>query len=344
MKKIAIVTGSSGQDGSYLCDFLLKKKYKVIAADRRSSRSNNWRHKFLNINEKLIYEDFDLTDNESIVRLIKKYKPSELYNLAAQSFVGTSFQTPISTSDITGIGVLRVLEAIREYSKKTKFYQASSSEMYGKTMNNSQNEKTIFYPRSPYAVAKVYGHYITQNYREAYNIFACSGILFNHESPLRGEEFVTRKITKQLSEIYKNKRKIMYLGNIDAKRDWGYAKEFVVGMWKMLQNKTPDDYVLATGKVFSVKQFIELTCKELKIKIVWKKSKKNSLVAVNKLNNRVIIKCNSHTDLRPSEVNYLKGDYSKAKRILKWSPKIDLKKLVKIMVQEDLKRIEDKVL
>lgn len=339
MKKIAIITGASGQDGSYLCEFLLKKKYRVIAADRRSSRSNNWRHKFLNIDDKLTYQDFDLTDNESIVRLIKKYRPHEFYNLAAQSFVSSSFHTPVSTSETTAIGVLKILEAIREYSGKTKFYQASSSEMYGKNYNRTQNEKTNFYPMSPYAVAKVYGHYITQNYREAYNLFACSGILFNHESPLRGEEFVTRKITKQLCEIYKNKRRIMYLGNIQAKRDWGYAKDYVVGMWKMLQNKTPNDYVLATNKTYSVKQFIEFVCHELKIEIVWKKNK-GSFIAFNKLNNKIIIKSNYKADLRPSEVNYLRGDYSKAKKTLKWKPNTNIKKLVKLMVREDLKRLE----
>ena len=236
-KKIALITGASGQDGSYLSEFLLKKNYKVVAGDRRSSRNDNWRHNFLNITNKVTYEDFDLTDIDSIYRLLSKYKFDEIYNLAAQSFVKTSFTTPISTSEVTALGTLRILEMIRCLLPNCKFYQASSSEMYGKTTSKSQNENTSFNPRSPYAISKVFAHYATKNYRESHNIFACSGILFNHESPLRGEEFVTRKIVKNLCEIKIKKRKYLELGNLYAKRDWGYAKDYVEAMWKMLQKK-----------------------------------------------------------------------------------------------------------
>ena len=235
-KKIALITGASGQDGSYLCDFLLKKNYKVIAGDRRSSRNDNWRHNFLNITNKVIYEDFDLTDIDSIYRLLKKYKFNEIYNLAAQSFVKTSFTTPISTSEVTALGTLRILEMIRCLLPKCKFYQASSSEMYGKTKSRSQNENTNFYPRSPYAISKVFAHYATKNYRSLI-IFLLLWHSFNHESPLRGEEFVTRKIVKNLCEIKNGKRKYLELGNLYAKRDWGYAKDYVEAMWKMLQKK-----------------------------------------------------------------------------------------------------------
>ena len=251
-KKIALITGASGQDGSYLIEFLLKKNYKVVAGDRRSSRNDNWRHNFLNISNKVIYEDFDLTDIDSIYRLLKKYKFNEIYNLAAQSFVKTSFTTPISTSEVTGLGTLRILEMIRCLLPNCKFYQASSSEMYGNTTTQSQNENTSFNPRSPYAISKVFAHYATKNYRESHNIYACSGILFNHESPLRGEEFVTRKIVKNLCEIKIKKRKYLELGNLYAKRDWGYAKDYVEAMWKMMQKRKADDYVIATNKTFSI--------------------------------------------------------------------------------------------
>ena len=337
-KKIAIITGASGQDGSYLSSFLLKKGYKVIAADRRNSRNDNWRHKYLKIENHLTYEDFDLSERESIYRLFKKYKPNEFYNLGGQSFVVSAFKAPLYTTDVTAVAVLRILEIIREYSPKTKFYQASSSEMFGKTSMNFQNEKTPFYPRSPYAVSKVFGHYITKNYREAYGLFACSGILFNHESPLRGEEFVTRKITKQLCEVIKKKRKIVHLGNIEAKRDWGYAKEYVEAMWKMLQQKKADDYVIATGKTYSIKNFIDESCKVLNLKVRWL-SKKGNKYLISIKDKKTILIANSSNNLRPAEVSYLRGDFAKAKKILKWKPKIQFKTLVKIMIQEDLERI-----
>lgn len=330
-KKIAVVTGSSGQDGSYLCELLLKKGYKVIGADRRSSRSNNWRHEHLNIQGKIIQEDFDLGEFNSILKLFKKYKIDEFYNLAAQSFVYSSFFTPLSTSDVTGLGVLRILDCIKNISPKTRFYQASSSEMYGKTQQKkSQNEKTVFNPRSPYAVAKLFGHHITKNYRESYNLFLCSGILFNHESPLRGEEFVTKKIVKQLCEIKKGKRKKIELGNIYAKRDWGYAKDYVEAMWLMLQQKKPRDYVIATNKTYSVKDFINIVLKILDFKYKWSGKGVNEHV-IDLTTNKKIITINPKF-YRPAEVSYLKGSYKKASKYLKWKPKTTLSQLINKMI------------
>ena len=267
-KKVAVVTGASGQDGSYLCSLLLKKKYKVIAADRRSSRDSNWRHDFLSISDHkdLEYFSFDLSDTNSILKIFKTFKIDEFYNLAAQSFVGSSFDTPITTSDVTGIGVLRILDNIKHYQPKIKFYQASSSEMFGKTTNKSQNENTKFHPRSPYGVAKLFAHEMTKNYRESYNIFGCCGILFNHESPLRGKEFVTKKIISKLYEIKKRNFGVLEVGNIYAKRDWGYAEDYVEAMWRMLQQKKPDDYVVSTNETVSVKDFINFSLKELNFK------------------------------------------------------------------------------
>jgi len=334
-KKIAIVTGSSGQDGSYLCELLIKKSYKVIAADRRSSRDNKWRHKFLKIDDKLIYEDFDLGDLNSIVALFRKYKIDEFYNLAAQSFVAASFKTPLSTSEITGIGVLRVIDCIKNYQPKVKFYQASSSEMYGNSKLKFQDEYTKFNPRSPYAVAKLFGHHITKNYREAYNLFLCSGILFNHESPLRGDEFVTKKIVKHLVEVKKKERSHLELGNLYAKRDWGYAKDYVQAMWLMLQKKIPEDYVIATNKSYSVKFFSDLVLKALKFNYKWVGKGINEK-AIDKLTRKPLIKINKKF-YRPAEVNFLKGSYKKAKNQLKWRPKTSIKELVKIMVDFELK-------
>ncbi len=334
-KKTALITGISGQDAAYLAEFLLKKNYKVIGSDRRSARNSQWRLKRLNIHNKIIYEDLELGELYEAERLFKKYKFDEVYNLAAQSFVGTSFSSPINTSNITGLGVLRILECIRNNSPKTKFYQASSSEMFGDVLEKKQNEKTPFNPQSPYAIAKVLGHYSTVNYRESYNLFAVSGILFNHESPFRGEEFVTRKIIIGLINIINQKQKYLELGNIYAKRDWGFAKEYVEIMWRMLQNRKPRDYVVSTGKTYSVKQFIDESTKYLKIKTKWIGKGLNQKL-INKKNNRVIIKINKKY-FRPSEVNYLRGDSSKAQKELKWKPKTDLKKLVKIMIDEEIK-------
>ena len=266
-KKTAIITGISGQDGAYLAEFLLKKNYKVIGTDRRSSRGNFWRLRRLGIENKINYEEMELSENCEIDRIFKKYKNvDEVYNLAAQTFVATSFRSPVNTSNITALGTLRILEAIRNFNTNIKFYQASSSEMFGEVLEKFQNENTPFNPRSPYAISKVFSHFTTKNYREAYNIFAVSGILFNHESPLRGEEFVTRKITLGLVKILNNDLKFLELGNLNAKRDWGYAKEYVELMWKMLQKNKPDDYLIATGRQNSIKNFIDEAIKFLNIK------------------------------------------------------------------------------
>lgn len=337
-KKVALITGSSGQDGSYLAELLLKKNYTVIAADRRSARSDNWRHKFLNIEDKLIYDDFDLGDIDSIFRLLEKYKINEIYNLGAQSFVKSSFQTPISTVNVTGLGVLRFLEVIRTKKINVKFYQASSSEMFGNTISKKQNEKAIFDPCSPYAIAKLFGHHVVKNYRNSYNIFACSGILFNHESPLRGEEFVTRKICKGLTEIKFGLKKTLELGNLDAKRDWGYAKDYVECMWLIMQQKKADDYVIGTGKSYSVRDFIKEVCANLKIKIKCiGKGEKEKII--NLENGKIIIKINPKF-YRPEEVNYLKCDYTKAKKILNWRPKTNFSNLVKIMLNSEVEQIK----
>ena len=340
MKKIACISGASGQDGSYLSKFLLDKNYTVIAADRRSSRENGWRHKFLNIQNKLIYEDFDLTDYGSIIRLFKKYKINEFYNLAAQSFVKSSFNVPITTADSTAMGVLRILEVIRNFSTKTRFYQASSSEMFGKTYGSHQDENTMFHPRSPYAVSKVFGHFISKNYRDSFGLYVCSGILFNHESPLRGEEFVTRKITKSLSEYILGKRKIIELGNLEAQRDWGYAEDYVEAMWKMMQKNKPDDYVIGTGKSYSVRDFFEECCKFLDLEIKWYNKGSINEYAINLKNKKKILKINPKF-FRPSEVDNLKANINKSKKKLNWKPKTSFKNLVKIMMESDLKQISN---
>ena len=263
MKKTALITGISGQDGAYLAEFLLKKNYKVIGADRRSARDNKWRLRYLNIENKIEIVNIDLTEISSLIRLFENYKFDEVYNLAAQSFVGTSFVNPIVTSQATAIGPLNILEVIRNLKKKPKFYQASSSEMFGDVENNYQNEMSKFNPQSPYAVSKVFAHQITKNYRDSYKMFAVNGILFNHESPLRGEEFITRKITLGLTKIISGKLNFLEVGNIYAKRDWGFAGDYVEAMWKMLQQKNPEDYVIATGKTYNIKHFINTATKIL---------------------------------------------------------------------------------
>ena len=334
--KVALITGISGQDGAYLAKFLLKKNYKIIGLDRRSSRDDRWRLNYLEIENQIIFEYSDLVEISSIQRIFNKYKIDEVYNLAAQSFVGSSFDVPISTCDVNALGVLRILEVIRNKKKKIKFYQASSSEMFGEVLEIPQNENTPFNPRSPYAISKVFGHYISQNYRNSYNMFICSGILFNHESPLRGEEFVTRKVTVGLAKIITGDISCLYLGNINAKRDWGYSEDYVEAMWLMMQKNKADDYVVATNKTYSVKDFINEAVKHYNLKIFWRGKGKNQ-EAVNKKNNKVIIKIDSKF-YRPSEVNFLKGNANKAKKILKWKPKVDFKKLVEIMSKADIKR------
>ena len=334
-KKIALITGISGQDGAYLAEFLLEKNYKIIGTDRRSARGNNWRLDRLGITKKIIYEEMELGELYEIEKIFRKYKIDEVYNLAAQSFVATSFNSPLNTSNITGLGVLRILETIKNTNKKIKFYQASSSEMFGKIAENKQSEKTPLNPQSPYAISKVFGHYITDNYRKSYNLYAVSGILFNHESPLRGEEFVTRKIVRGLVKILNNDLKNIELGNIYAKRDWGYAKEYVVAMWKMLQQKRPKDYVISTGKTFNIKHFINLATDYLGLKTKWQgKGIREKLINLN--NKKVLININPKL-FRPAEVNILRGNSYLAKKELNWFPNTDLKNLVKIMIDEELK-------
>ncbi len=334
-KKTALITGISGQDGAYLAEFLLKKKYRIVGTDRRSARMNNWRLERLGIEKKIIFEEMELGETFEIERVFRKYKFDEVYNLAAQSFVGSSFGSPLNTSNITGLGVLRILETIRNINPKIKFYQASSSEMFGDVLEKTQNEKTPFNPQSPYAISKLFGHYITINYRNSYKIFTVSGILFNHESPLRGEEFVTRKIVKGLVRINNNDLNYLELGNLDAKRDWGYAKEYVEAMWMMVQQKKPNDYIICTGKTYSIKEFINYCIKYLNIKAKWV-GKSMDTKLINLETNKTIIKINPKY-FRPAEVNYLKGSFKKAQNVLGWRPKTSLKDLVKLMLDEELK-------
>ena len=340
MQKVALIFGITGQDGSYLAKFLLKKGYLVHGVKRRSSSFNTGRidHLYQDPHEKrkkLFLHYGDITDSISVSSIIGKVKPDEIYNLAAQSHVSVSFEIPEYTANADAIGALRILEGIRtnKFEKKTKFYQAGTSEMFGKVKNIPQNEKTPFNPRSPYGVAKVYAHWITTNYREGYNIFACNGILFNHESPVRGETFVTRKIVNGLCKIKLGLQKKLYLGNLNAKRDWGHAKDFVEAMWKMMQKKKPSDYVIATGKQHSVKEFVDMVLKELGIKFFWRGKGINSKCYIK--NGKCIIQCDKKY-FRPLEVDTLLGDYSKAKKELNWKPKTNLKKLVKEMVNTEL--------
>ena len=339
-KKIALIFGITGQDGSHLAEFLLKKNYIVHGVKRRSSSFNTGRIDHLyqdphEKNRKFILHYGDITDAISVSSIIKNIKPDEIYNLAAQSHVAVSFEVPEYTANADGLGALRILEAIKfhGFEKKTKFYQAGTSEMFGKVNQIPQTEKTPFYPRSPYGVAKVYAHWITVNYREAFNIFACNGILFNHESPVRGETFVTKKIIMALCRIKLKKQKKLFLGNLDAKRDWGHAKDYVEAMWKMLQKKTPDDYVISTGKQYSVKDFINLSLKELNIKYYWKG--KGIHQKCYDENGNCFIECDKEY-FRPLEVDTLLGDSSKAKKELNWKPKYNTTKLVKEMVSEEL--------
>ena len=338
-KKVALITGVTGQDGSYLAQFLLNKNYIVHGIKRRSSSLNTSRidhiyedpHKK---SKKFFLHYGDMTDSLSLQSIINKVMPDEIYNLAAQSHVAVSFEQPEYTANSDGIGALRILEIIKNLKKKIKYYQAGTSEMYGKVQSIPQNEKTNFYPRSPYAVAKIYAHWITINYREAYNIFACNGILFNHESPVRGETFVTKKITKALCKIKLGKQKKLILGNLNAKRDWGHARDYVEAMWLILQQKKPDDFVIATGKNYSVKFFIEKVCKILGIEIRWI-GKGIYTKALDK-NGNCIIECHKRY-FRPTEVDTLLGDASKARKKLKWKPKTSFDEMIKEMIEKDLK-------
>ncbi|WP_440614688.1 GDP-mannose 4,6-dehydratase [Candidatus Pelagibacter sp. HIMB1748] len=341
-KKVALITGITGQDGSYLAEFLLKKKYVVHGIIRRSSSFNTGRidHLYQDPHEKsknFFLHYGDMTDSLSLQRIIDYVLPDEIYNLAAQSHVAVSFQEPEYTANSDALGTLRILEIIRRIKKKKiKFYQAGTSELFGKVQEIPQNEKTNFYPRSPYAAAKLYAHWITVNYREAYNIFACNGVLFNHESPRRGETFVTKKITKALCRIKYKKQKKLYLGNIYAKRDWGHAKDYVEAQWLILQQKKPDDYVIATGKTYSVKYFIDKAAKYLNLKLKWKGTGINTKAYDTEGN--CIIECDKKY-FRPTEVDILLGNANKAKKILKWKPITTIDSLVKEMIDADLKSI-----
>ncbi|MDA7465981.1 GDP-mannose 4,6-dehydratase [Candidatus Pelagibacter ubique] len=339
MKK-ALITGITGQDGSYLAEFLLNKGYEVHGIKRRTSLINTDRidHLYQDPHEtirKFILHHGDLTDATSLIRIIQEVQPDEIYNLAAQSHVAVSFEEPEYTANSDALGALRILEAIRilKLEKKTKYYQASTSELYGDVQETPQTEKTPFYPRSPYAVAKLYAYWITVNYREAYGIYACNGILFNHESPVRGETFVTRKITRGLARIKLGLQKTLYLGNLNAKRDWGHAKDYVEAQWLMLQKNKPEDFVIATGVQYSVRDFINLASKNLDMKINWKGK---GLDEVGSFDGKDIIKVDPRY-FRPSEVETLLGDASKARVILNWMPKISFEELVKEMVEKDLK-------
>ena len=337
--KRALITGITGQDGAYLAKLLIDKGYKVFGTVRRSTSEKFINLKYLKVFDKIKFYDFDLLELSNIQNVIRLSKPDEIYHLAAQSFVPTSFQVPIVTTDINSLGTLRILDSINSINKKIKFYQASTSEMFGKVVQIPQSEKTPFYPRSPYGVSKVFSHWITINYRESYNLHASSGILFNHESPLRGSEFVTKKITSALARIKFGSNEILRVGNINAKRDWGYAGDYVHAMWLMLQQRKPDDYVIATGKTHSVRQFIDLTLKYLKFDYKWTGIGMNEKV-INKANNKTIIKIDKEF-FRPAEVDLLIGNSSKAKRQLKWKPKTNLKKLVKLMVDYDINQIQN---
>ena len=341
MKKIALIFGVTGQDGSYLTKFLLKKNYIVHGVKRRSSSLNTsrvddiYQEPFVR-KKNFILHYGDITDGTSVYDLIKNIKPNEIYNLAAQSHVAVSFKIPEYTSNADALGSLRILDAIVKLNPKIKFYQAGSSEMYGKVQSFPQNEKTPFYPRSPYGVAKLYSHWITINYRESYDIFASNGILFNHESPLRGETFVTKKIVKGLCKIKKGSQKKLYLGNLYAKRDWGHAEDYVEAMWKILQYKKPEDWVICTGRQYSVKQFINLVAKYLKLEITWRGKGLNEKAYLDK--KLPIIEIRKEY-FRPAEVDTLKGDSSKARKYLKWKPSKNISYLIKDMVEYELNQL-----
>ncbi len=339
MNKRALITGITGQDGAYLSSLLLDKGYEVYGSVRRTSSINTGRLSELGVLENINLASMDLSEITNIQRVIEQIEPNEIYNLAAQSFVQTSFEQPIYTSEIDAIGVSRILEVIRMMGGKTKFYQASTSEMFGKVQESPQNEGTPFYPRSPYGVSKLYGHWMTVNYREAWGMHACSGILFNHESPLRGIEFVTRKISLGVAEIAKGKKKDISLGNLNAERDWGFAGDYVHAMWLMLQQEVPKDYIIATGKTHSVRSFVEKAFEVIDVKIDWVKEKEDEIGKCKKTG-RNLIKINKEFN-RPSETDHLLGDASLAKDELGWEPNIDFDNLVEMMVKKDITRLED---
>ena len=339
MKK-AIVTGVTGQDGAYLAELLLNKGYEVYGTYRRTSSVNFWRIEELGIQNHKNFHlvEYDLTDQANSIHMVSKINPDEIYNLAAQSFVGVSFEQPLATANITGLGCVHLLEAIRVVNPKIKFYQASTSEMFGLVQEIPQSEKTPFYPRSPYGAAKLYAHWMVVNYRESYGIFATSGILFNHESPLRGREFVTRKITDSVAKIKLGKLDCLELGNLDAKRDWGYAKDYVEGMYLMLQAKESDTFVLATNRTETVRDFVKLAFKAVDIELEFSGKDENE-IAKDKQTGKVVVRVNPKY-YRPAEVDLLIGNPKKAKEILGWEPKCTLEELCSMMVKEDLRRNE----
>ena len=334
--KRALITGITGMDGSHMADFLLEKGYKVFGMERRSSTPNRRNTSHLESNENFEFVNGDLSDQNSIFRVLRETKPDEVYNLGSQSFVAESWNTPEQTGDVTGLGALRMLEAIREYGESVKFYQASTSEMFGKVKEIPQSEETPFHPRSPYGVAKVFAHWSTLNYQESYNLFASSGILFNHESPLRGKEFVTRKITDSVAKISLGLLDIIELGNLDAKRDWGYAKDYVEGMYQILQAEKPDVFVLATGRTETVRDFVEMAFKSVNIQLKWEGENENE-VGINVESGSVLVKINPKF-YRPAEVELLIGDPTKAKNILNWESKTTLEELCEMMVKSDIER------
>jgi GDPmannose 4,6-dehydratase len=334
MKKIAFITGITGQDGAYLAEMLLEKNYKVVGGFRRLSTPNFCRLEALGILDKLHLVETDLLDASNLTRIIREVRPSEVYNLGAQSFVAHSFKNPILTGNVTGMGVTNLLEAVRIVDPGIRFYQASTSELFGQAKEFPQNENTPFYPRSPYAVAKLYGHWMTINYRESYNIFGTTGILFNHESPLRGVEFVTRKITDAIARIHHGKQKYFDIGNMDVKRDWGFAKDFVEGMWMMMQADKPDNFVLATNESHSVREWIEVCFQYIGKEILWE-GKGEKETGRDSKTGKVLIKVNPEF-YRPAEVQFLIGDYSKAKRELGWEPRVKFRELAELMLRSDL--------
>ena len=341
MKKKALIFGITGQDGSYLAELLLKKKYLVHGVKRRSSSINTFRVDHIYQDPQIKSRNFflhygDITDSTSVSKIIELIKPDEIYNLAAQSHVAVSFEVPEYTANADALGTLRILEAIKfhKLEKKTKFYQAGTSEMFGKVQESPQNEKTNFYPLSPYGVAKLYAHWITKNYREAYNIFGCNGILFNHESPRRGETFVTKKIIRALVKIKMGKQKKLFLGNLDSKRDWGHARDYVVAMWKILQQKKPEDFVIATGKQLSIRQFVNLVARKLNFNIVWRgKGINEKGFDLNTKKNIIMIDKNY---IRPLDVNTLLGNAAKARKQLSWKPKTNIHQLIEEMISEEV--------
>ena len=339
-KKKALIFGVTGQDGSYLAEFLLKKGYIVHGTKRKSSSFNTQRIDHIFDNKFFFVHYNDLTDSNSILNLIELVKPDEIYNLSAQSHVATSFEMPLYTSDVNALGALRILEAIKNIRqrKKIKFYQASTSELFGKIQSKKQSENTNFYPLSPYATSKLFAYWITKNYRESYNLFASNGILFNHESPRRGETFVTKKITMAVARIASGHPTVLKLGNLEARRDWGDARDYVEGMWKILQHNKPDDFVLATGKSYSVRDFVEESFKCANIRINWK-GKGVKEIGFDKNTGSVLVRIDKNY-FRPNEVNHLRGNSSKARKILKWKAKISFKQMIKEMVEHDINSLK----